>query len=75
MSTLSDPFGSVKDTAAERDLLLHGLRLAATRSRLKTTIFEAVHVALRQKSISCSSAIKRLKSEGVLAEVEIGGSA
>ena len=47
MSYLSAPAGSVKstDTSADCDLLLSGLRLAATRSRLKTNQFETLHIA------------------------------
>jgi hypothetical protein len=62
-------FSPVNDSSAERDLLLSGLRLAATKSRLKVILFETLHIALRQKRADCAGVIKRLKDERVLAEV------
>jgi hypothetical protein len=74
MTSLPASFGPIKsnDTSAERDLLLSGLRLAATRSRLKTNLFETLHIALRQKRTDCVGVIQRLKTEGLLAEVPFG---
>jgi hypothetical protein len=70
MSSLLVSGGSVNnDSSADRDLLLGGLRLAATRSRLKTTLFETLHIALRQKRTDCAGIIKRLKDENVFNEV------
>jgi hypothetical protein len=69
LSTLPASFGPVNDSSADRDILLSGLRLAATRSRLKTTLFETLHIALRQRRASCGDIIRRLRDEGVLAEV------
>ena len=70
---VSTPLPAVKpvsgDTPGERDLLLNGLRLAATRSRLKATSFETIHNALRQKHIDCAGAIRSLKDEGLINEV------
>jgi hypothetical protein len=43
--------------------------LAATRSRLKVTLFETLHTALRQKHTDCAGILKRLKDEGVYNEV------
>ena len=77
MNSLPASFGPVKsnDSSAERDLLLSGLRLAATRSRLKTNVFETLHIALRQKRIDCAGAVKQLKDEGLLGEVPFGSGA
>jgi hypothetical protein len=70
MNSLLVPVGSVNnDSSADRDVLLGGLRLAATRSRLKTTLFEALHTALRQKRADCAGIIERLKDENVFNEV------
>jgi len=66
---ISASFGPVNDSSADRDLLLSGLRLAATRSRLKVNLFETLHTALRQKHTDCAGVIKRLKDEGVLVDV------
>jgi hypothetical protein len=72
MSSLPDSFGRVNDSPADRDLLLNGLRVAATRSRLKITVFDTIHIALRQKRINCAQALQQLKAEGLLAEVPFG---
>jgi hypothetical protein len=72
MANLHSPQGTVNrkvDSGAERDLLLNSLRLAATRARLKVSIFDSFHVALRQGQTDCADIIRRLKDEGVLHEV------
>jgi hypothetical protein len=73
---VSASFGPVNDSSADRDLLLSGLRLAATRSRLKVNLFETLHTALRQKHTDCAGILRRLRKEGVLDEVPFatGGS-
>ena len=68
---VSTPSTAVKrevreDTPGERDLILSSLRVASTRSRLQTNIFDSVGVALRQKQIDCASALAWLKDEGLL---------
>jgi hypothetical protein len=73
----STPASAVKrelreDTPGERDLILSSLRVAATRSRLTTNIFESVGVALRQKQIDCAGAIKWLRDEGLLDHLPFG---
>jgi hypothetical protein len=55
-----------EDTSGERDLILSSLRVAATRSRLQTNLFDSVGVALRQKQIDCAGALAWLKDEGLL---------
>ena len=55
-----------EDTSGERDLILSSLRVAATRSRLQTNLFNSVGVALRQKQIDCAGALAWLKDEGLL---------
>jgi hypothetical protein len=54
------------DTSGERDLLLSSLRVAATRSRLITNLFDSVGVALRQKQITCEGALAWIREEGLL---------
>jgi hypothetical protein len=61
-----------EDSSGERDLLLSGLRLAATRSRLKTSVFETLHVALRQKQTNCAGVRQRLREEGLIDQLPFG---
>jgi len=60
------------DTSGERDLILSSLRVAATRSRLITNLFDSVGVALRQKQIDCAGALAWLKDEGLLDHLPFG---
>jgi hypothetical protein len=60
------------DTSGERDLVLSALRVAATRSRLQTNLFDTIGVALRQKQIDCAGALAWLKDEGLLHHLPIG---
>ena len=61
-----------EDTSGERDLILSSLRVAATRSRLITNLFDSVGVALRQKQIDCAGALAWLKDEGLLDHLPFG---
>jgi hypothetical protein len=56
----------------EREYLLHGLRLAAARSRLATNVFDSVGVSLRHRQISADQALEWLRDEGLLDHVQIG---
>lgn len=60
------------DTSGERDLVLSALRVAATRSRLQTNIFDTIGVALRQKQVNCAGALAWLKDEGLLDHLPFG---
>jgi hypothetical protein len=51
---------------ARANLILSSLRVATTRSRLITNIFDTMGVALRQKQIDCAGALAWLKDEGIL---------
>jgi hypothetical protein len=75
MNSLSGPLPAVNalvDSSGERDLLLTALRVAATRTRLQTNIFECVGIALRQKQVDCAGALTRLKKEGLLDHLPFG---
>jgi hypothetical protein len=76
MTELSTPSSAVKpnkaDSSGERDLLLTSLRVAASRSRLITNLFDTVGVALRQKQIDCAGALAWLKDEGLLDHLPFG---
>ena len=74
---VSTPSTAVKrelreDTSGERDLILSSLRVAATRSRLQTNLFDLIGVALRQKQIDCSGALAWLRDEGLLDHLPFG---
>jgi hypothetical protein len=58
--------------AAEREFLIHALRLAAARSRLATNVFDSVGVSLRHKKVSTDEAMKWLADEGLLDHVDFG---
>ena len=58
--------------AAEREYLIHALRLAAARSRLATNVFDSVGISLRHKKISADDALRWLKDEGLLDHVQVG---
>jgi hypothetical protein len=68
----STPSSAVKDSPGERDLILSSLRVAATRSRLQTNLFESVGIALRQKQIDCAGALAWLRDEGLLDHLPFG---
>jgi hypothetical protein len=77
MTNISTPAPAVKrelreDTSGERDLILSGLRVAATRSRLITNTLDIIGVALRQKQIDCAGALEWLRNEGLLDHLPIG---
>jgi hypothetical protein len=75
MSEVSQPLPQDKshvDSSGERDLVLSSLRVAATRSRLITNIFDSVGVALRQKQIDCAGAMAWLREEGLIELLPFG---
>ena len=67
MTSLPEPSPPVKqDSAGERDLVLAALRVAASRSRLQTNLFDSIGTALRHKQIDCAGALEWLHDEGLL---------
>jgi hypothetical protein len=75
MNTLPQPSPQGKsdvDTSGERDLVLSALRVAATRSRLQTNLFDTIGVALRQKQVDCAGALAWLRDEGLLDHLPFG---
>ena len=76
MKPVSQPLPADKpdvgDTPGERDLLLTSLRVATTRSRLQSNIFDSIGVALRQKQIDCTGALAWLTEEGLLDHLPFG---
>jgi hypothetical protein len=73
MTSLPEPLPQVKeDTSGERDLVLSALRVAASRSRLETNLFDSIGTALRHKQIDCAGALAWLKDEGLLHHLPFG---
>jgi hypothetical protein len=74
MNPLPKPSPAVKheDTSGERDLVLSALKVAATRSRLQTNLFDTIDVALRHKQIACAGALTWLRDEGLLDHLPFG---
>ena len=74
MNSVSQPLPAVKleDTSGERDLMLTALRVAATRTRLQTNVFDCIGVALRQKQVDCADALAWLREEGLLDHLPFG---
>jgi hypothetical protein len=60
------------NTAGERELLIHSLRLAVARSRLVTNVLETVGASLRHRAIDCEAAMVWLKEENLLDWLELG---
>jgi hypothetical protein len=58
--------------AAEREYLIHALRLAAARSRLATNVFDSIGVSLRHRQVTCDQAMEWLRDEGLLDHVQLG---
>jgi hypothetical protein len=56
----------------EREYLLHALRVAATRSRLATNLFDTIGVSLRHKSVTTDEAMRWLADEDLLRYVDFG---
>lgn len=63
---------AVMSAAGERELLIHSLRTAVTKSRLVTNTLETIGVALRHKQIDCDSALQWLRHENLLDHIQLG---
>jgi hypothetical protein len=73
MTSVASPAPQGKpDTSGERELILSAIRVAATRSRLQTNIFDSIGVALRHKQIDCAGALAWLREEGLLGHLPFG---
>jgi hypothetical protein len=68
----SAPGKSQLAPAGEREILIHSLRAAVTRSRLVTNTLELVGVAVRHKQISCDQALEWLRAENLLDHIQLG---
>jgi hypothetical protein len=58
--------------AAERELLIHALRLAVARTRLATNTLETIGVSLRHRAVTTDEAVTWLKEEHLLDWLELG---
>jgi hypothetical protein len=60
------------NTAGERELLIHSLRLAVARARLVVNALETVGVSLRHKAVDVDGAMQWLPEEQLLDWIELG---
>jgi hypothetical protein len=56
---------SFVDSPAEREIFISKLRVATTRLKLRIALLEDFQIALRQKTISISGVVNRLREEGI----------
>jgi hypothetical protein len=64
--------GKRLDPAAQRELLIHGLRTAVSRTRLITTTLETISVQLRHRQVSTEQAIEWIRDEGLAHYLQLG---
>jgi hypothetical protein len=76
MTYVSTPSSAVKpvlgDTPGERDLMLSALRVASAQARLVANQIDTIGASLRQKAITCKSALEWAEQEGILHWVKFG---
>jgi hypothetical protein len=69
----SIPKGSAPvNTAGERELLIHSLRLATARARLVVNSLEIIGVSLRHRAVDTDGAMQWLAEESLLDWLELG---
>ena len=68
----SAPGKSKMDSAGERELLIHSVRLAVARARLAVNTLETIGVALRHRQISPDAALAWITEEGLLSHIQLG---
>jgi hypothetical protein len=64
--------GKRLDPAAQRELLIHALRTAESKSRLTTATIEAISVQLRHRQITTEQAVEWIRSEGLEHYLQFG---
>jgi hypothetical protein len=62
------------NTAGERELLIHSLRLAVARARLVVNSLETIGVSLRHRAVDNDTAMKWLAEEQLLDWLDLGPS-
>jgi hypothetical protein len=61
-----------ENTAGERELLIHSLRLTTARARLVVNSLETIGVSLRHRAVDTAGAMKWLADEGLTDWLELG---
>ena len=64
--------GKRLDPAAQRELLIHGLRTAVSRTKLITSTIEAISVQLRHRQITTEQAVQWVHDEGLDQYLQFG---
>jgi hypothetical protein len=70
--TASAGHGKRLDPAAERELLIHGLRTAVSKTRLITATLESISVQLRHRQITTEQAYQWIADEGLSQYLQFG---
>jgi hypothetical protein len=71
MSNITHPVVPGK-AAGQRELLIHAIRAAVSRSRLVVNSLESIGVALRHNAVTTDQAIAWLKEENLLSHIHFG---
>jgi hypothetical protein len=64
--------GKRLDPAAEREILIHALRTAVSRTKLITTTLEAISVQLRHRQVSTEQAKQWIEDESLSQYLQLG---
>jgi hypothetical protein len=67
--------GKRLDPAAQREILIHGLRAAVSKTKLITATLETISVQLRHRQITTEQAIQWARDEGVERYLQFGPTA
>ena len=64
--------GKRLDPAAEREILIHALRTAVSRTKLITATLETISVQLRHRQVSTEQAKKWVEDESLSQYLQLG---
>ena len=64
--------GKRLDPAAEREILIHALRTAVSRTKLFNTTLETISVQLRHRQVTVEQTMQWLQDENLTAPSEAG---
>ena len=70
--TSSTGQGKRLDPAAEREILIHALRTAVSRTKLINTTLETISVQLRHRQVSTEQAMQWICDEGLEQYLRLG---
>jgi hypothetical protein len=72
--SISESAGQGKrlDPAAEREILIHALRTAVSRTKLINTTLETISVQLRHRQVTTEQAMQWLRDENLNQYLQLG---